>query len=167
MRLRFFKEAMKRSNPNQVDDVRMVAGLAAALALMTAGELASSSDAAEGRGRTVWDGVYTEAQATRGQAILTEQCATCHGEAMRGGGGVPSAVGPEFMFNWKGKTVSELFMYLKTTMPPTAPGSLSDQKYADAMGALFKHNGFPASDIMEIPPDQKALVNVTIESLSP
>jgi hypothetical protein len=80
---------------------------------------------------------------------------------------VPSAVGPEFMFNWNGKPVSELFVYLKTTMPPTAPGSLSDRQYADAMAALFKHNGFPASATAEIPTDPEALADVVIVSTKP
>jgi S-disulfanyl-L-cysteine oxidoreductase SoxD len=113
-------------------------------------------------GRTVWDGIYTEAQAARGQAVLTEQCVLCHGETMRGGGGVPSAVGPEFMFNWKDKSVAELFAYLKMMMPPTAPGSLSDQKYADVMALLFKMNGFPASEGNDIPANPDALPDVRI-----
>jgi len=113
-------------------------------------------------GRTVWDGIYTDAQAERGQKVILETCSLCHGEAMRGGGGVPSAVGPEFMFNWNEKTVTQLFVYLKTTMPPTAPGSLPDQKIADAMAALFKHNGFPASAEAEIPADPGALADVAI-----
>lgn len=144
-----------------------IVGLAAAGAVIVAfaGVLAQGSEAAAGR--TVWEGVYTEEQAARGQKVVLETCSLCHGEAMRGGGGVPSAVGPEFMFNWNGKPVSELFVYLKTTMPPTAPGSLSDRQYADAMAALFKHNGFPASATAEIPTDPEALADVVIVSTKP
>ncbi len=118
-------------------------------------------------GRTVWDGIYTEAQAARGQSVLTDQCVLCHGETMHGGGGVPSAVGPEFMFNWKDKSVAELFAYLKMMMPPTAPGSLSDQKYADVMAVLFKMNKFPASEGNEIPANPDALPDVRIVSDKP
>jgi mono/diheme cytochrome c family protein len=118
-------------------------------------------------GRTVWEGIYTEAQAARGQSVLTEQCVLCHGETMRGGGGVPSAVGPEFMFNWKDKSVAELFAYLKMMMPPTAPGSLSDQKYADVMALLFKMNNFPASEGNEIPANPDALPDVRIVADKP
>jgi len=132
------------------------------LALATAAAGAGLSWGGEPAKRTVWDGVYTEAQAERGNAVLLEQCALCHGEAMRGGGGVPSAVGPEFMFNWKDKSVAELFAYLKAMMPPTAPGSLSDQKYADVMATLFKNNGFPANDSAEIPASPDALTDVLI-----
>jgi mono/diheme cytochrome c family protein len=34
--------------------------------------------------RSVWDGVYTEAQAKRGEALFGENCVTCHGPAGRG-----------------------------------------------------------------------------------
>lgn len=138
---------------------RFIAGLASLL-LGVSIALPSRSPAADTL--TVWKGIYTAAQAERGQRVLTEHCAQCHGAAMRGGAGVPSAVGPEFMFNWDGKTVGELFLYLKTTMPPTAPGSLSDQRYADVMAALFSHNGFPASETTEIPADPNALSDVLI-----
>lgn len=139
----------------------LIVGLASA----AIGGVIHKSQAAAGK--TIWDGIYTTAQAQRGQKILLEQCSMCHGEEMRGGGGVPSAVGPEFMFNWDGKSVGELFTFLKTTMPPTAPGSLSDQKYADAMAALFSHNGFPAADSSEIPADPAALADVTILRVKP
>lgn len=142
----------------------MLFGVLAGLTFTVVGGAMHSSHAAAGR--TIWDGIYTVAQAERGQKVLIEQCSMCHGEAMRGGGGVPSAVGPEFMFNWDGKTISELFVFLKTTMPPTAPGSLSDQKYADAMAALFSHNGFPAANT-EIPAEPGALADVAIVRAKP
>jgi cytochrome c len=117
--------------------------------------------------RTVWDGIYTEAQAQRGEKVLLAQCSMCHGESMHGGGGVPSATGPEFLFNWLGKPVGELFAYLKRLMPPTAPGSLSNQQYVDAMAALFKRDGFPAGSSTEIPENAEALSDVVITDEKP
>lgn len=137
-----------------------LAGLGVCLVALSAGSLAYRDSSAAGE-RSVWDGVYSAAQAERGLKILAEQCALCHGESMSGGGGVPSAVGPEFMFNWNGRSVGELFEMLRTTMPPTAPGSLSDQGYADAMAALFKRNGFPASEI-ELQATEVILADITI-----
>ena len=37
--------------------------------------------------KTTWDGIYTEAQAKRGEALYSQSCASCHGDAtssMRG-----------------------------------------------------------------------------------
>ena len=34
---------------------------------------------------SVWDGVYTEEQAGRGQALYAKECASCHGASLSGG----------------------------------------------------------------------------------
>ena len=34
--------------------------------------------------RTVQDGVFSEPQAARGQALYGQQCATCHGDTLQG-----------------------------------------------------------------------------------
>src|SRR5688572_2329219 len=39
--------------------------------------------------RTVQDGVYTDAQAARGQALFTKECAGCHGAELQGAQGPP------------------------------------------------------------------------------
>src|SRR5262245_42339619 len=36
---------------------------------------------------TVWDGVFTGAQAERGQSAYRERCQSCHGEKLEGGVG--------------------------------------------------------------------------------
>ncbi len=36
--------------------------------------------------RSVWDGVYTDAQAKRGQALFEQNCVSCHGPALEGDG---------------------------------------------------------------------------------
>jgi len=45
------------------------------LAVIAATVLAQTS-------RSVWDGVYTEAQAKRGEAIYEQNCVSCHGPAL-------------------------------------------------------------------------------------
>ena len=35
--------------------------------------------------RSVWDGVYTKPQSSRGQARYREECAKCHAENLMGG----------------------------------------------------------------------------------
>jgi mono/diheme cytochrome c family protein len=34
--------------------------------------------------RSVWDGVYSDAQARRGQALFEQNCVPCHGPALEG-----------------------------------------------------------------------------------
>ena len=37
------------------------------------------------QGKTVWDGVYSDAQAKRGEALFGDKCAMCHGADLSGG----------------------------------------------------------------------------------
>src|SRR5687768_18173114 len=75
--------------------------------------------------RSANDGVYTVEQAKRGEALYKEQCATCHGDNLEGSGPMPPLAGKDFLVNWQGKTVGDLFEKTHTTMPATAPGSLT------------------------------------------
>lgn len=116
--------------------------------------------------KNVWTGVYTADQAKRGLDTYQQQCGMCHGESMSGGGGVPAVAGPEFLYGWNGKTAAELFDYVKSRMPPADPGSLSDQKYADVMAAMFQTDGFPAGTA-ELRADSKALAEIAITREKP
>jgi mono/diheme cytochrome c family protein len=110
---------------------------------------------------TVWDGVYTEEQAARGDRQLDDQCSMCHGPDLHGGPGAPGIVGPEFLFNWNQKRAGEVFDYIKMTMPPGQAGALSDDQYADILAAIFRRNGFPAGR-RSLDPKKESLDQVTV-----
>ena len=93
--------------------------------------------------KTVWDGVYTEAQATRGQALFGEKCATCHGPDMSGGD-APSLVGSEFGGNWDDLSLGDLADRLRISMPQDNPQSLSREQVADLVSVILKGNRVPA-----------------------
>ena len=81
--------------------------------------------------RSVWDGVYSADQATRGQASYNSECASCHGDQLNGGEMAPPLAGGEFMSNWNGLTVGDLFDRIRTGMPPGVPGKVGrDAKVA-------------------------------------
>ena len=94
--------------------------------------------------RSVWDGVYSEAQATRGAALYDTECAKCHGAEGAGGGMAPALTGAAFSANYDGQTVGDLAERNRTTMPPGKEGQLSAQDNADLVAALLKFNQFPA-----------------------
>jgi mono/diheme cytochrome c family protein len=94
--------------------------------------------------RTVWDGVYTERQARRGEAAFAQSCASCHAEDLRGRSTAPSLVEESFTFLWGNLTVGELFSRTREKMPSDKPGSLPAEKYADIVAFLLQKNGFPA-----------------------
>jgi cytochrome c5 len=102
-----------------------------------------SSPAAQESARTVADGVYTDAQASRGAAVYDGECSGCH-RADLGGATGPSLREQRFARNFAGKDLKVLFTKIATTMPRNAPASLSDNVYLDIVAHMLKENGFPA-----------------------
>jgi mono/diheme cytochrome c family protein len=95
--------------------------------------------------RSVWDGVYTEAQAKRGETIYFEQCVRCHGPALMGGNdGAGALTGPVFNGNWNGVPLGQMLDRVRTTMPLDKPSTLSRQQIADVLTYVFSVNKFPA-----------------------
>ena len=54
------------------------------LSLAALGASYSALRAQEAEPHTVWDGVYTAAQATRGEGLYGQHCASCHGRIWKG-----------------------------------------------------------------------------------
>jgi mono/diheme cytochrome c family protein len=94
--------------------------------------------------RSVNEGVYTAEQAKRGEAVYKEQCSACHGDNLEGSGPMPPLAGKDFLANWQGKTVGDLFEKTSTTMPATAPGSLTPEQAADVVSFLLSKDSYPA-----------------------
>src|SRR5690349_13298069 len=69
--------------------------------------------------KTVWTGLYTDEEATRGQAIFQQYCVSCHGVNLEGGSGMgaPQLAGEKFVENWREDTVEDLFLKIRNTMP--------------------------------------------------
>jgi len=93
--------------------------------------------------RTVWDGVYTDDQAKRGEGFYGKECASCHGSELTGGESAPALAGDSFFANWNGLTLGDLFERIRISMPQNAPGSLSRQQNADILAFILKVNQFP------------------------
>jgi len=89
-------------------------------------------------------GVYTDEQAARGDALYKEQCAACHGDNLEGSGPMPPLAGQDFLSNWQGKTVGDLFEKTQATMPATAPGVLTGEQTADILAYVLKSSGYPS-----------------------
>jgi mono/diheme cytochrome c family protein len=93
--------------------------------------------------RTVTDGVYLDAQATRGQQIYQAQCATCHGNALEGAVGPPLA-GDGFLAVWAMRSLADLVDKIEKTMPPQQPGSVSRQQAIDLAAYVLRAGTFRA-----------------------
>ena len=93
--------------------------------------------------RSVNEGVYTADQAKKGEGLYKEQCAACHGDNLEGSGPMPPLAGKDFLANWNGKTLGDLYEKTQTTMPATAPGTLSPEQTADIVAYLLSKDNYP------------------------
>ena len=116
--------------------------------------------------RSVWDGVYTEEQAARGEKVSAAQCARCHGQTLTGAEAAPGLVGDVFNANWEGVPLGDLFERIRVSMPLDTPGTLSRQQNADVIAYMLKLGKRPAGSI-ELPPDVAALGQITYLSNQP
>jgi len=101
------------------------------------------SAAGAGQPRPLASGVYSAAQAARGEQIYRAQCGNCHGAAMDGAVGPPLA-GQDFLANWSGRPLAELAGQIQKTMPFDQPGSLSRLQTADLVAYMLQVGKFPA-----------------------
>lgn len=109
--------------------------------------------------RTTQDGIYTDAQATRGEAVYTKSCASCHGPNLEGDAQAPPLADNDFAREWSDQPLSDLFERVRTTMPGDAPGTLKPAEVADALAFLLKKGHHPAGQ-RELPADAAALKSI-------
>ena len=136
---------------------------AIALAIVAAGLSVGVSPQAPRK--TVWDGVYTADQATRGQALYKTHCGYCHRDDLIGGGseaGAPALKGPIFTIRWRDQPIADMFVTIGTTMPQNKPDTLTPQVVIDIVSFLLKSNNMPPGN-SELPPDLDALKTVFME----
>lgn len=106
---------------------------------------------------TVWDGVYTEAQAMRATTVFGSTCANCH--TLDAQGNRPLS-GDKFWEGWTQKTVGDLVAYVSKNMPNGVnAGTLPAATYNDLVALILKSNGFPAGNT-DLSPETTATVQI-------
>ena len=78
----------------------------------------------------------------------------------------PPLTGGEFISNWNGLTVGDLFDRIRTTMPADAPGRLNRDKTADILAQILSANQFPPGTA-ELPRQSEVLKEIRIEATKP
>src|ERR1700760_566390 len=87
----------------------------------------------------LWAGAYAAtallfaAAAPADDDAYLRTCAACHGPELRGGETGPALIGSGFQQRWGSVPPVGLDEFTRRTMPPTAPGSLSDADYVEAL----------------------------------
>ena len=112
---------------------------------------------------SVRDGVYSAEQARKGEALYRQECASCHGEKLEGRGQAPPLTGADFIMDWNGMTVGDLFEKMQTSMPADQPGHLSREQNATLLAFILSANQFPAG-VAELSTDGGRLQAIRFEA---
>jgi mono/diheme cytochrome c family protein len=104
--------------------------------------------------RTLRDGVFSPAQAARGERIFSAICTNCHEIAEFTGPGA-------YLEEVDGKPLWETFEFVWSEMPEDDPSSLSPEDYAAVLSYIFSVYGLPSGPT-DLPIDQKSLEAITI-----
>jgi quinoprotein glucose dehydrogenase len=112
--------------------------------------------------KSVWQGVYTKAQAERGRAGYFAACASCHGTQLQGDTDAPDLAGNAFLRRWIDRSVGALFTFTESQMPVGRPRSLGAAGYADVIAHILAANGFPEGQ-QELPANSSVLDKIMID----
>lgn len=125
---------------------------AALAALVGVGAIAALT--AQPAQRTIRDGVYSAAQAARGERLFESICMNCHEIAEFTAAGA-------YLDDVDGKPLWETFEYIWSEMPEDEPASLDPRDYAAVLAYIFSVYGAPSGDA-DLPIEQEALEAITI-----
>ena len=98
------------------------------------------------------NGVFTSAQAARGEQRFRQTCATCHSIEEQAG---------SLRSKWGNGTLRDLFTTISTTMPQNNPGSLSPADYASILAFYLQQSGHSPGST-ELPGDPAVLRDMRI-----
>jgi mono/diheme cytochrome c family protein len=130
--------------------------VACVLFLLSAGHVVITAQAAKPTGPTVWDGVFTDAQADRATGMFSQSCARCHTLTAEG---TRPLSGEKFWEGYTQKTVGDLLTFVRTNMPNGQGNTLPAASYNDLVALILKSNGFPAGKT-ELAPETVANVQI-------
>ena len=118
------------------------------------------------QGSSVWDGVYTEEQATRGELVYQDECTFCHLDDLLGDAFATPLIEDAFTARWEGGNLGDLMTVIQVTMPADRPNTMSNEAVADVIAFLLKMNEYPAGDD-ELAADGAALEGIIITGEAP
>jgi mono/diheme cytochrome c family protein len=87
---------------------------------------------------TTADGIFTLAQADRGEDLFRSICSDCHDQA--------DWTEEGFKGRWEGQSVFQFWYYINDRMPYDNPFSLTREQVTDVVTYILTLNGLPAGD---------------------
>lgn len=133
------------------DILRAMAFAAVAAALAHSPTLKAQSK--EREAKTIWEGVYTREQATRGERVARADCLVCHS--------VSEWSTSNLLRPWVGRPILDWYDNLRMTMPYDAPGRLTRDEYAQVIAYMLSLNDAPEGDT-PLPSDVDGLMQILV-----
>ena len=132
------------------------AGAALSILLLLGALVADAQDAS---GPSIWSGVFTAAQAKRGNDAYQTSCSSCHGSDLHATDAeAVDLTGAAFRAKWNGKTLEERFETIRDTMPLGNAKSVGDKTYMDILAFILQFNDFPPGNQELAPEAAKVIV---------
>lgn len=125
-----------------------------AVALMSAVAARAVASTPQAAPKSTLAGIYTTSQATRGEDIYYNLCVTCHPAG--------TYTGRSFKSNWEGRPLSDLYDWVKTKMPKSAPGTLTQKESLQVIAYILRLNKMPPGKA-ELAANRAALAQIRIE----
>lgn len=147
---------MIRSKPMPLNRQTLPLALSFAVVLSAVGATRAPAQESTPRRISTADGVYTLAQATQGKDVFALSCQACHSPTVH--------AGAPFRNVWFGRTLGELFGYLRREMPKTDPGTMTNEDYALVTAYLLRINGMPTGQT-PLAADSAALHRIILDSV--
>jgi cytochrome c5 len=137
----------------------------AALALAVGGGLSAAQQTASLAAKpqaagSQWSGIYSDAQARRGEPLYAENCAFCHGAQLEGTISAPPLTAAALSARWHDQTLADLFDYQQTFMPWTSPGGFGRQQNVDILAYILMKGGLPAGADLPIEPEAQRRIRI-------
>lgn len=105
---------------------------------------------------TVSGAHFSAEQADRGRDMFRATCTECHYSS--------EFSDSQFKFKWSRRSAGGLYQLIQTSMPETAPGSLSPEESVDLVSYILRMNGFEPGD-GELSADRAVLDEIDLASI--
>jgi len=115
---------------------------------------------------SVWDSVYTDSQTVRGDSLYQAVCIKCHGPTLSGTADGNPLAGTDFVANWDGLTIDQIYDKIRNEMPPDNPKTIPPELIPDVMALILSKNGFPSGK-QALPNDIEKLKTIKFEKSKP
>lgn len=99
---------------------------------------------------------FSDVQANQGRDTFRASCTECHYSS--------EFSNAQFKFKWSRRSAGNLYQLIQTSMPESAPGSLSPGEAVQLVAYIMRMNGFEPGE-SDLAPDRAVLDGISLASI--